>query len=173
MQKLFWELAGLPTLRNEDIPHFRYVTNETVSLWTNSTKSWQVCDTRAHAVVVNSYEDLEACAIATLSKCCNVPIYDVGFWVESLNEESATSLWEEDKANNIFFGFFELGWWMTSTTPLRPKFSTVTLQPATSTARAPESVLSCSMLRLGGLELAARAAAKDTRGFKLCRNLDE
>ncbi|KAI5083061.1 hypothetical protein GOP47_0002804 [Adiantum capillus-veneris] len=92
---------------------------------------------------------------------------------ESLNEESVTSLWEEDKVNNIFFGFFEWGWWMTSTTPLRPKFSTVTLQPATPTARALESVLSCSMLRLGGLELVARAVAKDTRGFKLYPNPDE
>ncbi|KAI5072415.1 hypothetical protein GOP47_0013002 [Adiantum capillus-veneris] len=97
MRKVFCKLAGLPTLRNEDIPHFKHVTDETVSLWINSTKSWQVCATRAHAVVVNSFEDLEASTFATLSKCCNVPIYDVGIWVESLNEESATSLWEEDK----------------------------------------------------------------------------
>ncbi|MCO5592311.1 hypothetical protein L7F22_046311 [Adiantum nelumboides] len=96
-RKLFRELPGLPTLYNTDIPHFKHVTDETVPLWTNSIKSWQVCDTRAHAVVVNSFEDLEASTFATLSKCCKVPIYDVGFWVEPLLRESATSLWKEDK----------------------------------------------------------------------------
>ncbi|MCO5592314.1 hypothetical protein L7F22_046314 [Adiantum nelumboides] len=96
-RKLFRELPGLPTLYNTDIPHFKHVTDETVPLWTNSIKSWQVCDTRAHAVVVNSFEDLEASTFATLSKCCKVPIYDVGFWAEPLLRESATSLWKEDK----------------------------------------------------------------------------
>ncbi|MCO5600478.1 hypothetical protein L7F22_054591 [Adiantum nelumboides] len=96
-RKLFCELRGLPTLYNTDIPHFKHVTDETVPLWTNSIQSWQVCDTRVHAVVVNSFEDLEASTFATLSKCCKVPIYDVGFWVEPLLTESATSLWKEDK----------------------------------------------------------------------------
>ncbi|MCO5602212.1 hypothetical protein L7F22_056340 [Adiantum nelumboides] len=89
-RKLFRELPGLPTLYNTDIPHFKHVMDETIFTWTNTIKSWQVCDTRAHAVVVNSFEDLEASTFAT-------PIYDVGFWVEPLLNESASSLWKEDK----------------------------------------------------------------------------
>ncbi|KAI5072424.1 hypothetical protein GOP47_0012530 [Adiantum capillus-veneris] len=99
MRKVFRELPGLPTLCNRDIPHFKHANmDDTVSLWTNSTESWQVCNTRAHAVVVNSFEDLEASTFATLSKFCNVAIYDVGFWVKPLLKETATSLMKEDEA---------------------------------------------------------------------------
>nr|UYO37369.1 glycosyltransferase [Odontosoria chusana] len=97
-EEVFCEgLPGLPTLFNKDIPHFKHVTDDTLFCWKLATQGWHLCNTRAHAVVVNSFEELEASTFATLSQCCNVPIYDVGLWTEPLSEEMATNLWKEDK----------------------------------------------------------------------------
>ncbi|KAI5072416.1 hypothetical protein GOP47_0012522 [Adiantum capillus-veneris] len=91
-------LPGLPTLYNIDLPHFKHVKDDSLYVWNLSVQSLKICNTRAHTIVVNSFNELEASAFIALSKCCEVPIYGIGPWIETLHKECATNLWREDEA---------------------------------------------------------------------------
>ncbi|MCO5560668.1 hypothetical protein L7F22_014285 [Adiantum nelumboides] len=89
-------LQGLPSvIQNEDLPHFRHVTDDTVYMFTFLKHELEHCFQKAHSMVVNSFYDLERSAFTTLSARVNIPIHGIGPLVE---EDNATSLWKEDAA---------------------------------------------------------------------------
>ncbi|KAH7279271.1 hypothetical protein KP509_37G013100 [Ceratopteris richardii] len=91
-------LPGLPTLFNKDVPHFKHVKDETRDLWELIIRIWKACSAKAHAVAINTVQDLEETTCRALADACDVPIYDVGFWMEDLSDDIAISSWKEDKS---------------------------------------------------------------------------
>ncbi|KAH7436330.1 hypothetical protein KP509_05G014400 [Ceratopteris richardii] len=90
-------VPGLPRLLNKDLPQFKHITDDTRTVWEFANRSWKACNSRAHAVVLNTFEELEPSACGLLSDDCDVPVYDVGLWIESLSGDTSTSMREEDE----------------------------------------------------------------------------
>ncbi|KAH7436326.1 hypothetical protein KP509_05G014000 [Ceratopteris richardii] len=90
-------VPGLPRLLNKDLPHYNYIIDDTRTVWEFVNRSWKACNSRAHAVVINTFEELEPSACSLLSQDCDVPLYDVGFWIEILSGDTSTSMREEDE----------------------------------------------------------------------------
>ncbi|KAH7290474.1 hypothetical protein KP509_30G049900 [Ceratopteris richardii] len=89
-------IPGLPRLLGKDLPHFKHTIDETHSLWEFQIESWKACNSRAYAIVMNTFKELEPSTCSLLSEVCDVPVYDVGFWIDLLHGESSTSIWKED-----------------------------------------------------------------------------
>ncbi|KAH7436322.1 hypothetical protein KP509_05G013800 [Ceratopteris richardii] len=90
-------VAGLPRLLIRDLPHYKHVVDETRRVWKFINRSWEACNSRAHAVVINTFEELEPSPCSLLSQDCDVPVYDVGLWIEILTGDTSTSMHEEDE----------------------------------------------------------------------------
>ncbi|MCO5548448.1 hypothetical protein L7F22_001905 [Adiantum nelumboides] len=85
------ELSGLPTLKNGDILDFIDNNPFLYQLYVDALQESQM---KSLAIAVNTFEELERDA---LSVDFGVPIYAVGPLVDSLDKESSTSMWREDK----------------------------------------------------------------------------
>ncbi|KAH7315772.1 hypothetical protein KP509_21G064800 [Ceratopteris richardii] len=91
-------LPGLPTLFKTDIPTFKHGADDNLYMWNLAIRTWEACQKLdLHAVVVNTFYELESSALKVLSTC-NVPIFETGPWIENLDKECSTSLWKEDEA---------------------------------------------------------------------------
>ncbi|MCO5593527.1 hypothetical protein L7F22_047541 [Adiantum nelumboides] len=88
-------LPGLPALLNRDLPEFTHVVDDNVFMWRFMSQTWQQSESRAHAMVINSFEELEATAFKALSEGFRLPVYGIGPLIEPLDKE--TSLWKEDE----------------------------------------------------------------------------
>ncbi|KAH7279269.1 hypothetical protein KP509_37G012900 [Ceratopteris richardii] len=87
-------LPGLPTLFNKDVPH---VNDDTRHLCELAIQSWRACMAKAHAIAINTIEDLEESACRVFSDSIDVPVYALGFWTEHLPQDVGTSPWKEDE----------------------------------------------------------------------------
>ncbi|KAI5082075.1 hypothetical protein GOP47_0001818 [Adiantum capillus-veneris] len=88
-------LPGLPALLNTDLPDFAHVVDDNVFMWRFISQTWQQSESFAHAMVINSFEELEAPTFKALSEGFRLPVYGIGPLVEPLGKE--TSLWKEDE----------------------------------------------------------------------------
>ncbi|KAI5055184.1 hypothetical protein GOP47_0030329 [Adiantum capillus-veneris] len=85
-------LQGLPTLKVDDLmDNF----GEDFFMYTFTCQALQETKNKAHAFVVNSFEEIEGNALKVNMKA---PLYAVGPLVEPLEKEASTSLLEEDDA---------------------------------------------------------------------------
>lgn len=84
-------LPGLPTLRNGDIMDYH---EDNVFLYHYNLQALKESKEGAHAIVVNSIEELEGPA---LKVNIGIPIYATGPLIELLEKDTSTSLWKEDK----------------------------------------------------------------------------
>eukprot|EP00250_Pteridium_aquilinum_P026878 c3375_g1_i1 orf=79-1530(-) len=84
-------LSGLLALNNVDIMNY---DDANLFMYKLNSQTLQETKERAHAIVVNSFNELEGSA---LKVPFGLPVYGVGPLVEPLEEEASTSLWKEDK----------------------------------------------------------------------------
>lgn len=96
MSSFAQRLPGLLPLRTRDMPTFKHIVEETPRLAALMARQCQITYESAHAIVVNSFHELEAPAFDAMAKQLPQPIYGVGPLVEHLEGESSTSLWREE-----------------------------------------------------------------------------
>ncbi|MCO5603627.1 hypothetical protein L7F22_057778 [Adiantum nelumboides] len=85
------ELSGLPTLKNGDLLDFIDNNPFILQLYVDTKRESQM---KYLAIAVNTFEELERDAS---SVDFGVPIYAVGPLADSLDKESSTSIWREDR----------------------------------------------------------------------------
>eukprot|EP00250_Pteridium_aquilinum_P018406 c24073_g2_i1 orf=182-1669(-) len=96
--EIFYEgLPGLPTILNKDLPYFKHVVDDNAYMWELLLQTLEESNRQAHAMVVNSFQDLEAPTFKALSNLVSLPTYGVGPLVDPLHQECTTSLWKEDE----------------------------------------------------------------------------
>ncbi|KAH7314877.1 hypothetical protein KP509_21G025300 [Ceratopteris richardii] len=88
-------LPGLPSLLNRDLPDWNHVVDDNAFMWRLISQTWQQSEHRAHAMVINTFKELEAPVFQALLEGFRLPMYGIGPLAQPL--QKSTSLWREDE----------------------------------------------------------------------------